>query len=482
MIAKANSKLNAVLVHWFFDPKDLCYCNAFGLSGDNKVRSSLLFLLYVSALFEAQAANKELILFKNVQAQARTDAGTAVSINKSIQSAEVEQSIRVDLPNGESLDLRVTKKERKPNRTIVIHARDSRETRMILTFGKRRIFGSISSTNFSYTLGFSPSSGQMLMDNRKSDASKVRLENDMVFAPRASNNIKPLPQEKSEKLNSEQGSDFLGTTNSEPQALTIAPADMTLLAVYSPEFAEGFGNDPEARIEQAIAFTNQALSDTNIDGQFRLVGTQEIDFDNSLTASTLLTQSQAGSNAFSSLPSLRNRYGADMVAVLAYRSDFSPNSDFAANGIAFVNGNNPNFAFSVSRLSLFCCDSVFAHELGHNLGSGHERAVVAGNPAGSCDSGFAPGGFTGFSCGYAVEGDFDTIMSRNIGTSINRFSNPQQSCNGVPCGIAQNSNNSADNFSSFNISAFLVEQFRSNTRLGNSNVVTPILPLLLDNE
>ena len=443
------------------------------------MRSIIALLLSFSVLFEAQAADQTMALFTNqTDSTANLANAKAVSLNTAIKLAKIGQNITVDLPNGESLVLQVVKKERKLNRTVVIHAKDAQETRMILTLGKRRNFGSIDSPNFSYTLGFSPISGQLLMDNRKTGASEVRLDNDMRFAPQTSSSTKVSPKEASEQINSVR-SEATQSVTAETQPLVNQPADMTIFIVYSPEFAAGFGGDPVSRIEQAIAFTNQALTDTNIDGQFRLVGTQEIDFNNSLTAGTLLTQSQGASGAFSSLPDLRNQFGADMVAVLAYRSDFNPTSDFAANGIAFVNGSNPNAAFSVTRLSRFCCDSVFAHELGHNLGSGHERTSVSGNAPGSCS-----GGFTGFSCGHGVSGSFDTIMSRNVGASINRFSNPNQNCNGVPCGIAQGQANSADNFTSFNTSAFLIEQFRANVRLPGSGeaIVPPLLPLLLNDE
>lgn len=458
------------------------------------MRSILFLVLCLGVLLKAQAEDKIMTVFVEqsspVAAQGSldmVDGAKSVTINRALKSATVGQNLLVELPDGNSLSLQLTKKERKPNRTVVIQATDANQTRLIITLGKRRNFGSINGPGFSYTLGFSKKSGQILMDNDKSRASEIRLDNDMRFPPRTSNKLRLPPQQQTEQLETNQTDTDQQTSNQtdtpEPQATVAAPADMTLLVVYSPEFAAGFG-DPVSRIEQAIAFTNQALSDTGVDGQFRLVGAQEIDFDNSLTAGTLLTQATNGSNAFSSLPALRNEFGADMVSVLAYRSDFAPNSDFAANGIAWVNGDNPNFAFSVTRLAAFCCDSVFAHELGHNLGSGHERASVSGNSGGSCDDSFQPGGFTGFSCGHGVNGNFDTIMSRNVGASINRFSNPNQSCNGVPCGIAQSQQNSADNFTSFNISAFLIEQFRANiiTPRSGDVVIPPILNLLLDEE
>jgi len=435
---------------------------------------SLVFSLAIAA-----ETPMPLFAYQNKAVAAQPNA-KSVLLNNAMKQAKVGQSINISLPDGKSLNLTVSEKQEMSNQTIVLQAANGDGVNMTLTIGRKATFGSISSEKVSYSIGFTPQTGQFLVNNLYRDAAAINLSNDMRFPPdfsqqkqRRSLQIETLPS------NQEGAQD-----DKETQSGIGGIADMTLLVVYNPEFSAGFG-DAQARIEQAIAFTNQALSSTGVSAQFLLAAAVEIDFSNSSTVGTLLTQSTNGIDAFSNLPALRNQFGADMVSVLSFRNDF------AANGVAWVNGDNPNFAFSSTRLSPFCCDTVFAHELGHNLGSGHERDSA--NPTGdSCDDSFQPGGFTGFSCGHGVLGNFGTIMSRirSNATSFNRFSNPSQNCNGLPCGIAQGQANAADNFTSFNTSAFLVEQFRANVNpidpgppdRPNEVIISPILPLLLDEE
>ena len=446
------------------------------------MRILLSFFMSMCFFTSLHAASAPMTLFayqnkaNSVGSLADTMANTMakpVTINKSLKSVVVGQQMDVELPNGERISLTVTSKSKRPNRTMVILASGSGDTQMRLTLGKKTCFGSITQGKLRFSVGFNPDAGQFVVDHQSPEFKSLTLENDMRFPPRAEQTQNSAPADTSAQ-DIEQGIQQ-DKEETEKQKAFFITADITLLAVYSTEFAAGFG-DPVARIQAAVDFTNQALSSTGIEAQFRLVATQEIDFSNDLGVSTLLDQATFGTGAFSALPELRNTVGADMVSVLSFRGDF------AANGVAWVNGDNPDFAFSSTRLSPFCCDSVFAHELGHNLGSGHERASVNNSPAGSCDAGFQPGGFNGFSCGHGVAGNFSTIMSRNIGTSIDRFSNPNQSCNGLPCGVPQGQANAADNFTSFNISSLLIEQFRPNVFIPNGVIISPILPLLLDDE
>jgi hypothetical protein len=173
-----------------------------------------------------------------------------------------------------------------------------------------------------------------------------------------------------------------------------------------------------------------------------------------------------------------------MVAVLSL-SDTS-----SANGVAWVNDNSPDFAFSATRLSVRCCNSVFAHELGHSLGSGHESESVNASSDG-CNA----FNFTGYSCGHGnASRKWGTIMSRlNSEIVGNVFSNPlSNDCLGEPCGIAQGQSGAADNTRSFNILRLLIENFRADVIPGISNPAGPrnteasglraIISLLLSNE
>ena len=425
----------------------------------------------LASLFSvAMAADMPMSLFEYQNSKSIIDSNIKyLVINQELKSAQVGQKLELKLPTGARISVTISDRQTKANQTTVVRAVGKDDVQMLITIGEKASFGSIDSPDISYSLGFDPAGGQFLSNNLERAASFIDLENDMMFPPSAKQGFKK--------------------TLPEPLLNSSAPADMTLMIVYSPEFGLGMG-DPDTAIQQLVEFTNQSLSNTGVDGQFRLVAAVELDFDNELSNSTLLNQVTEGSGAFSSVPSLRNQVGADMVSVLSFSDTNS------ASGLAWVNGDNPDFAYSVRRLSPVCCSLVFAHELGHNLGSGHERDSV--NPAaGSCDDGASRGGFNGFSCGYGVAGNFGTIMSRiqSNATSFNRFSNPNQICNGLPCGIAQGQANAADNFTSFNISAFLIEQFRPNvnpptpepnprapTSRNLTAIIAPLVPLLLNDD
>jgi hypothetical protein len=80
---------------------------------------------------------------------------------------------------------------------------------------------------------------------------------------------------------------------------------------------------------------------------------------------------------------------------------------------------------------------AFAHEIGHNLGAGHDRANVS--------SGFEC--IYEYSYGYRVSGNFHTVMAyKCLGcTTIPYYSSPNITYNGVTIGIAEGNDSAADN-------------------------------------
>nr|MBX2849744.1 hypothetical protein [Acidiferrobacterales bacterium] len=129
----------------------------------------------------------------------------------------------------------------------------------------------------------------------------------------------------------------------------------------------------------------------------------------------------------------------------------------------WVNGAIADFAFSATRLCANCCDSVFTHEIGHNLGSGHEYSSVNPNPPfpfDECDTRIT---VTEYACGYGNNSSgWGTIMSNfsNKAAIGYLFSNTDNSCQGSACGIAAGNFEAADNRTSFNLSRLVVAEFR----------------------
>lgn len=178
----------------------------------------------------------------------------------------------------------------------------------------------------------------------------------------------------------------------------------------------------------------------------------KINFNNAANTGDLLDDATDGVGSFSSVDALRNQYFADLVAVLPFKASGS------IGGIAWISGNSAANAYSVSQFAPWGSDSLFAHEVGHNLGSGHERISANPNQPDPCD-----GGYTGYACGHG-NGAQGTIMSYLDDSAWSFvFSNPDLDCDGEPCGIANGQNNATDNKSSFNITAPLVSSFRVDT-------------------
>ena len=112
-----------------------------------------------------------------------------------------------------------------------------------------------------------------------------------------------------------------------------------------------------------------------------------------------------------------------------------------------------SYAFSVVGWRCATGYYSFAHEMGHNMGSHHDRANASG-----------PGAYD-YSHGYqAPDEAFRTIMAYNCPGEcprVNYWSNPAVSYGGQPTGVVHTAPDSADNRRSLNNTAYTVANFRS---------------------
>ena len=250
-----------------------------------------------------------------------------------------------------------------------------------------------------------------------------------------------------------------------------------IMVLYDATFMVRHAN-PAARINQLINITNTAYIDSGIAMRLKLVHSAAIPLSSITDNRTTLDLITNGQAPFNNVSALRDRYGADLVSFVR---PFNQAAHLGC-GVAWISGGthpaNMDYGFSVvsegndiNGGNFLCSEYTFAHEIGHNFGSGHERPGVNPNQSLSCD-----GGVTGYACGHGVHNSFGTIMTY-LRPETELFSNPALNCNGSPCGVAAGSSSSANNAASFNITVTNVAAYRDSVNVGSS---LPAVMLLLE--
>ncbi len=200
-----------------------------------------------------------------------------------------------------------------------------------------------------------------------------------------------------------------------------------ILIVYTAEARIGAGGTAaiEALAQNAVNATNTAYANSNIGPlELRLVRTEEISYTESGDAvADLVALRRTDDGIMDEVHQIRDQVGADLVALLV--------DDFNACGIAYLAPFNQDFGFSVTDTGCAVGNLTFAHEVGHNMGSTHDR----GNGS---NSNF-PYGF-----GWRWDGlsgtQFRSVMAYSPGSRVPHFSNPGIAFDGVATGTNDDDN------------------------------------------
>ena len=223
--------------------------------------------------------------------------------------------------------------------------------------------------------------------------------------------------------------------------------EVDLLVYYAPDMLSEYTSDNgvETRVLYLIESANNALKRSQSEVQFNLLKLLPYDVD---------VSNQSGNTIFSSLLGREKikkdqiMYGADYF-ILVSRWDLAKGQTGGTASIDLTIDNLTDWDAAHGYLSAWSVDpnwsepgcnpcfpdKVFAHELGHNLGSGHWPGETGQSYAyGHRVDGNTDGDFTD-------SFDWGTVMSYND-ISPDYFSNPNVSCkNGLACGVVNVSDN-----------------------------------------
>lgn len=231
-----------------------------------------------------------------------------------------------------------------------------------------------------------------------------------------------------------------------------------VMVVYTPASRNRYGGRSgiEALIDLAVAETNEAYYRSAINTRISLVAAVEVSYQESGSMVEDLYRLQRTDDGYlDAIHNWRDTYAADTVSMIQESSDFC--------GIAFLmttlSTGFDRYAFSVVDSDCATGYYSFGHELGHNMGSAHDRA--------NGTNAVFP-----YSYGYwAANYSFRTIMAYNCPggcVRVQRFSNPNVYYNGLPTGISysSNPNAAADNARSINGASYTVANWRDGSNHG----------------
>ena len=216
-----------------------------------------------------------------------------------------------------------------------------------------------------------------------------------------------------------------------------------VMVVYTAAARQGAGgaNGMSSLINLAVQETNDAYNNSDVNQRLNLAHKYEVNYNETGNFSTELSRLRAKNDGhMDDVHQERDTYAADCVAMIVNGNQYCGIAYLMSNLSAGFESN----AFSVTARTCATGYYSFGHELGHNMGSTHDRQ----NGSGGCYN---------YSYGWRTSNNqWRTVMAYSPGTRIKYFSNPNKSRNGLPLGSA----GSAENYRSLNNTAQVVSDWR----------------------
>ncbi|MCW5202421.1 hypothetical protein VU12_05730 [Desulfobulbus sp. US4] len=266
---------------------------------------------------------------------------------------------------------------------------------------------------------------------------------------------------------------YLLMNDVEASAVEISNDDGSIIDVYVAYDQDASGGsvaavDAQSYAELFIAYTNQSYENSNISQRVWLAGSVDgYNYTDTDSTSLVADLDAARSGTIAGLHDKRDEYHADLVMF------FTP-YDSTCNGRAGQQTLNNDVGWNIYAFAaMTACSfgqSVFAHELGHTMGSRHDWYMDSGTTPASIAHGYVD-----------TINNFRTIMSYSnrctaLGIScptIPNFSNPAVGYNGGATGVPSGTSSAcavgdaspgiecdADNTTNFNTKALITSRFR----------------------
>lgn len=359
---------------------------------------------------------------------------------------------RLSLPNGVQYEVIQDNRMVHPSGSVTwsgyLEAYGN-DYRVMITTQQGRSFGRILTPDGELRIE-SDESGTWLINSKEAGTLPGSIYNDTAIPPSGAS---PPPDAS---VHRRLPSSMTGEPILQPQAAASSTIDLMLL--YTPGMVSRYSSGLQARLDHIIAVANQAYLDSQVSITLRLVHSTQVNYSETTTNAVALDVLTDGTaTALASVSSWRTQYGADLVVLLR---PFD-NANHQGCGMGWLNGFNgqtlnPAYGYAVvsdgddtSGSRYLCDDFGLVHELGHTMGSAHDRDHAS-------DQGAYP-----YSYGYGSDGVFGTIMSY-IDPRIGKFSSPSITCAGSQaCGVADN----ADNARSLNNTRVTVAGFKAEQRV-----------------
>lgn len=407
-------------------------------------------------------------------------------------------TLRITSPSGKPLEFEYSRHVEHPSGdwTWIGRLKGGQDAdEALITFGERAAFGSISEPG-RLPLRLTTQAGVAWLV--ETDSRKIASIRNEVTHPTGPDYL--LPPDRTAALASLSAGPSASASVPSPSAALSAAATTTVDVVigYTSGFAAAQGGQSQAvtRLNNMVEIANQAYANSQLDAAIRMVHALQVNYPDS-TANQValenLTGYRSGAGqipvdpAFAALRAARDQYGGDLVTLV--RKFETPENDgcgiawLIGGGQSGIDSGDAPFGYSVvsdgtdvgtDGKSYFCRQETLAHELGHNMGSQHDRVTATENGQ------LKYGVFT-YSFGHKTDapaGNFYTVMAYGDAGQVTYrvFSNPRSTfCGGLPCGVADQ----ADNARSLAQTMPVVSSFRAST-VGEPTPQPSLEPDLVD--